>query len=76
MYAAGHRGAPIGGDGTFGGGSPFGGGDEPCFGRKRQRRGDVKFILLELLKDTLRHSYELSERLKNVPLVFIGQVLV
>ena len=70
MHAAGRRGGPFGGgpfggsNGPFGGGGPFGG-DEPGFGRQRQRRGDIKFILLELLKDEPHHGYELIKALEE-----------
>jgi len=37
---------------------PFGG-DFGEGGRKRQRRGDIKFILLELIKEQPRHGYDL-----------------
>lgn len=47
-----------------GGGNPFGGdsfGDHPFSKGQggRQRRGDIKFVLLDLLKDQPRHGYEL-----------------
>ncbi len=34
-------------------------------GRFRQRRGDIKFILLELLKDQPRHGYELIKAIEE-----------
>ena len=34
-------------------------------GRKRQRRGDIKFILLELIKEQPRHGYELIKVLEE-----------
>ncbi len=46
------------------GGHPFRGGHEGG-GRQRQRRGDVKFILLELLKDEPHHGYELIKALEE-----------
>ncbi len=66
-----HRGRGFGG-GEFGGGrdrwgghdrgGPFGGGgwgDE-----RRTRRGDIKFILLELLAERPRHGYDLIKELE------------
>ena len=54
------------------GGDPFGGHpfDEGPFGRGghghfRQRRGDVKFVLLELLKDKPYHGYELIKAIEE-----------
>ncbi len=44
------------GDGPFGKGGP---------GRHRQRRGDIKFVLLELLKDQPRHGYELIKAMEE-----------
>ena len=46
------------GRGPFGG--DFGGG-----GRKRQRRGDIKFILLQLIKEQPRHGYDLIKALEE-----------
>ncbi len=46
------------GRGPFG--HDFGGG-----GRKRHRRGDIKFILLELIKEQPRHGYELIKVLEE-----------
>lgn len=46
------------GRGSFG--HDFGGG-----GRKRHRRGDIKFILLELIKEQPRHGYELIKLLEE-----------
>lgn len=58
----GFRGGPFG-DQDFDDG-PFGkGGHGP--GRQRQRRGDIKFVLLELLKDQPRHGYELIKILEE-----------
>ena len=51
----------------FGRGGPFG--DDPFDGdgggRRRQRRGDIKFILLELLAEQPRHGYELIKALED-----------
>src|SRR5262249_28291667 len=47
----------------FRGRGPFGGFGEG--GRKRQRRGDIKFILLELIKEQPRHGYELIKVLEE-----------
>ncbi len=63
------------GRGPFGGG-PFGGpfgdgpfGDDPFGGdggpRRRHRRGDIKFALLELLAEQPRHGYELIKELES-----------
>ena len=56
----------------FGPGGPFGGhpfGEGPFGkggpGRLRQRRGDIKFVLLELLKDQPRHGYEMIKILEE-----------
>ncbi len=47
-------------------GGPFGGhSDEGGGGRKRQRRGDIKFILLALLQEQPRHGYELIKALEE-----------
>lgn len=55
--------------GPFGGphGGPFGGRpfDEDGGGRRRQRRGDIKFALLELLAEQPRHGYELIKELEQ-----------
>lgn len=48
------RGGPFGDD-------PFGEGG----GRRRQRRGDIKFALLELLAEQPRHGYELIKELER-----------
>ena len=64
-----HFGHKMGGHGPFGHG--FGGGGRGPFGgfgeggRKRQRRGDIKFILLELIKEQPRHGYELIKVLEE-----------
>ena len=68
--------APPGGRGPFGPphrhGGPFGGGpfgDDPFGedggGRRRQRRGDIKYVLLELLAEQPRHGYELIKELES-----------
>src|SRR5690606_8001601 len=44
------------------GGDPFGG-DEG--GRRRHRRGDIKYALLELLAEQPRHGYELIKELES-----------
>jgi DNA-binding PadR family transcriptional regulator len=56
----------------FGPGGPFGGnpfGESPFGqggpGRQRQRRGDIKFVLLELVKEQPRHGYELIKILEE-----------
>ncbi|MBX3063588.1 MAG: helix-turn-helix transcriptional regulator [Anaerolineae bacterium] len=59
----GFRGGPFG-DQEFGDG-PFGKGGHGGPGRQRQRRGDIKFVLLELLKDQPRHGYELIKILEE-----------
>lgn len=46
--------------GPFGGG-PFGEGG----GRKRQRRGDIRYVLLELIEEQPRHGYELIKALEE-----------
>lgn len=50
-------------------GGPFGRGggrfDEEGGGRQRQRRGDVKFVLLELIAEQPRHGYELIKALEE-----------
>ena len=50
--------------GKMGGRGPFGH-DFGEGGRKRQRRGDIKFILLELIKEQPRHGYELIKVLEE-----------
>lgn len=54
------------GEGPFGdhpfGEGPFGRGGP---GRFRQRRGDIKFVLLELLKDEPHHGYELIKAMEQ-----------
>lgn len=57
------RGGPFGG-GPFGGhfGGPF---DEDGGGRRRQRRGDIKYVLLELLAEQPRHGYDLIKALEE-----------
>lgn len=52
------------------GGPPWGGppfGDDPSGrgGRRRHRRGDIKFALLELLAERPRHGYELIKELEQ-----------
>jgi DNA-binding PadR family transcriptional regulator len=53
------------------GGPPWGGppwGDDPSGhggGRRRQRRGDIKYALLELLAERPRHGYELIKELEQ-----------
>jgi DNA-binding PadR family transcriptional regulator len=49
------------GEGPFGGG-PFSKGGP---GRHRQRRGDIRLVLLELLKDKPRHGYELIKAMEE-----------
>ncbi|MFN8481249.1 MAG: PadR family transcriptional regulator [Kouleothrix sp.] len=44
------------------GGGPF---DEDGGGRRRQRRGDIKSALLELLAEQPRHGYELIKELEQ-----------
>lgn len=44
------------------GGGPF---DEDGGGRRRQRRGDIKFALLGLLAEQPRHGYELIKELEQ-----------
>lgn len=49
-------------------GFKFGRGGGPGFGRgegMRMRRGDIKFHLLEILKDTPRHGYEIINELEK-----------
>ncbi len=51
-------------DHPFGGRDPFG--DDPFGGgRRRQRRGDLKFVLLELLAEQSRHGYELIKAIEQ-----------
>jgi DNA-binding PadR family transcriptional regulator len=59
------RGGPFGRpfDGPPGGDGPFGGPEGP--GRKRQRRGDIKFILLELINEQPRHGYDLIKAMEE-----------
>jgi DNA-binding PadR family transcriptional regulator len=51
----------------FGRGGPFGGDpfDEDGGGRRRHRRGDIKYALLELLAEQPRHGYELIKELEQ-----------
>lgn len=58
----GGRGGPHGPFGHGGPRGPFGPGGP---GRQRQRRGDIKFALLELLQEQPRHGYELIKELEN-----------
>jgi DNA-binding PadR family transcriptional regulator len=63
----GGRGGPGGpfGRGPFGG-DPFGGDDGRRGGpRQRQRRGDIKYILLEVLAEQPRHGYDLIKVLEE-----------
>jgi DNA-binding PadR family transcriptional regulator len=55
------RGGPFGGRGPFGG-DPS---DEDGGGRNRHRRGDIKFVLLELLAEQPRHGYELIKEIEQ-----------
>jgi DNA-binding PadR family transcriptional regulator len=55
------RGGPFGGRGPFGG-DPS---DEDGGGRQRHRRGDIKFVLLELLAEQPRHGYELIKEIEQ-----------
>jgi DNA-binding PadR family transcriptional regulator len=50
-----------------GGGFDEGGGgfDEGGHGRRRHRRGDIKFVLLELLVEQPRHGYDLIKALEE-----------
>lgn len=59
-FGFGRGGSPFGGD-PFGEG-PFGIGGP---GRQRQRRGDIKFVLLELLKEKPYHGYELIKAMEE-----------
>jgi DNA-binding PadR family transcriptional regulator len=54
----GRRGGPFGGWGGFGG--PFGGPGERFFGR-----GDLKYVILELLRDQPRHGYDIIRALEE-----------
>lgn len=51
----------------WGRGGPFG--DDPPGmeggGRRRHRRGDIKYVLMELLAEQPRHGYELIKELEN-----------
>ena len=51
----------------FRGGDPFGGDpfDEQGGGRSRRRRGDIRYVLLELLAEQPRHGYELMKELER-----------
>jgi DNA-binding PadR family transcriptional regulator len=55
------RGGRHHGDDPFGG-DPF---DEQGGGRGRRRRGDIKYVLLELLAEQPRHGYELMKELER-----------
>lgn len=58
-------GPPAGPPFPFFGGPPF---DDDQFwrgGRRRQRRGDIKYALLELLAERPRHGYELIKELEQ-----------
>ena len=62
--AFGPKGPPFGG--PFGGRGPFGGGPfDDDGGRRRHRRGDLKYVLLELLAQQPRHGYELIKALEQ-----------
>jgi DNA-binding PadR family transcriptional regulator len=54
-------------DRHFRGGDRHGGGpfDEDGGGRGRRRRGDIKYVLLELLAEQPRHGYELMKELER-----------
>src|SRR5688500_6503147 len=52
-------GGPFGGGVPFGGRAPFGGGPFGEGGRKRQKRGDIRVVLLQLIAEQPRHGYEL-----------------
>ena len=52
---------PFGGRGPFGG-DPF---DEDGGGRRRHRRGDLKYVLLQLVAEQPRHGYELIKVLEQ-----------
>ncbi len=64
-FGFGPRGSrPFGG--PFGGRGPFGGDPhDDDGGRRRGRRGDLKFVLLELLAEQPRHGYELIKALEQ-----------
>jgi DNA-binding PadR family transcriptional regulator len=51
----------------FRGGDPLGGDpfDEQGGGRGRRRRGDIKYVLLELLAEQPRHGYDLMKELER-----------
>ena len=55
------------GDRPFRGRGPFGGppSDEDGGGRQRHRRGDIKYVLLELIAEQPRHGYELIKALEQ-----------
>jgi DNA-binding PadR family transcriptional regulator len=57
-----HFGGFFGFRGPFSGGDPF---DEDGHGRRRHRRGDIKYALLELLAEQPRHGYELIKELEQ-----------
>jgi DNA-binding PadR family transcriptional regulator len=52
------------GGSSWGPGGAFWGGGGPGFGRRR-RRGDVKFLLLEMLADGPKHGYEIIRTLEE-----------
>jgi DNA-binding PadR family transcriptional regulator len=54
-FARGRRGGPFGGRGF----------DEGGGGRQRQPRGDIKFVLLEMLSQEPHHGYELIKMLEE-----------
>lgn len=63
-FAFSPKGPPFGG--PFGGRGPFGGGPfDDDGGRRRHRRGDLKYVLLELLTQQPRHGYELIKALEQ-----------
>lgn len=69
-HFAGRHGGRGGPGGPFGrspfGGDPFGGDDGRRGGpRQRQRRGDIKYILLEVLAEQPRHGYDLIKVLEE-----------
>lgn len=49
----------------FGHGGPFGGGPFDGDGGRRRRRGDMRYVLLELLAERPRHGYELIKELEQ-----------
>lgn len=49
---------------NFGFGGRFGGGKGSGCGNSRMRRGDIKFFLLEILKDGPRHGYDIINDLE------------